>query len=263
MSYDRRVQPRRRRRHAAEIQCQLDARWPGRDQFEQPAGPEHNESRNTAKYNLYPFSSGNAGNNNYFAGPADKLDLRRDGLHFTYDGIYNDISPGFVSMPGFMNRVDIRETVCRQPTTDSVRRKAGWSTGDLRSCGATTSTTRASPGHRLFALSCRFRAAGRRSSIYVPTRNCASACGRRISAFYGFVLPDIRKSGLPRAQQWRIHPDQCSTQGDRWQRVITGETVRILSRLPELRLPLDVHLFGAPGYGHGHAHIPSDEAAED
>src|SRR5579871_6473244 len=37
--------------------------------------------------NLYPFSSGNHGNGNYYAGPAERLELRRDGLHFTYDGL--------------------------------------------------------------------------------------------------------------------------------------------------------------------------------
>jgi hypothetical protein len=74
--------------------------------------------------NYYPFSSGNRGNNNYFAGPADKLELRRDGLHFTYDGMYNDISPGFVSIPGFINRVDIREMV--QTADYRFRPKRGW-----------------------------------------------------------------------------------------------------------------------------------------
>src|SRR6202046_473867 len=48
--------------------------------------------------NLYPFSSGNRGNNSYYAGPAEQLHLHRDGLHFSYDGIYNDISPGVVSI---------------------------------------------------------------------------------------------------------------------------------------------------------------------
>jgi hypothetical protein len=62
----------------------------------------------TCEYGLYPFSSGNTGNNNYYAGPADKLDLKREGLHFSYEGIYDDISPGFVTVPGFVNRVDIR-----------------------------------------------------------------------------------------------------------------------------------------------------------
>jgi hypothetical protein len=74
--------------------------------------------------NLYPFSSGNHGNNNYYAGPAEKLELRRDGLHFTYDGSYNDISPGFVSIPGFINRVDIRET--QQQVDYRFRPKHGW-----------------------------------------------------------------------------------------------------------------------------------------
>jgi hypothetical protein len=74
--------------------------------------------------NLYPFSSGNRGHKNYYAGPAEKLELHRDGLHFTYDGIYNDISPGFVSIPGFINRVDIRETT--QAVDYRFRPKKGW-----------------------------------------------------------------------------------------------------------------------------------------
>ena len=74
--------------------------------------------------NLYPFSSGNHGNNNHYAGPAERLELHRDGLHFTYDGTYNDISPGFVSIPGFINRVDIRET--QQEADYRFRPKKGW-----------------------------------------------------------------------------------------------------------------------------------------
>ena len=74
--------------------------------------------------NLYPFSSGNRGNNNYYAGPAEQLHLHRDGLHFSYDGIYNDISPGVVSIPGFINRVDIRETT--QETDYRFRPRKGW-----------------------------------------------------------------------------------------------------------------------------------------
>ena len=74
--------------------------------------------------NIYPFSSGNHGNGNYYAGPADKLQLRRDGLHFIYNGTYRDISPGFVSIPGFINRVDIRET--ENEVHYRFRPKAGW-----------------------------------------------------------------------------------------------------------------------------------------
>jgi hypothetical protein len=64
--------------------------------------------QNTCESNLFPFSSGNAGKGNYYAGPADKLELRRNGLHFNYIGTYQDVSPGFVTVPGFVNRVDIR-----------------------------------------------------------------------------------------------------------------------------------------------------------
>jgi Domain of unknown function (DUF5916)/Carbohydrate family 9 binding domain-like len=74
--------------------------------------------------NLYPFSSGNQGNADHYAGPAEKLQLRRDGLHFTYDGTYNDITSGFVTIPGFVNRVDIRETV--QAADYRFRPKSGW-----------------------------------------------------------------------------------------------------------------------------------------
>jgi hypothetical protein len=74
--------------------------------------------------NLYPFSSGNVGNGTYYAGPAEKLLLHRAGLHFIYEGIYNDVTPGFVTIPGFINRVDIRETV--QDLHYRFRPKKGW-----------------------------------------------------------------------------------------------------------------------------------------
>ncbi|MFY9910708.1 MAG: DUF5916 domain-containing protein [Candidatus Sulfotelmatobacter sp.] len=62
----------------------------------------------TCEYNLFPFSSGNLGNGTHYAGPAAKLEIRRNGLHFNYIGSYQDVSPGFVTVPGFVNRVDIR-----------------------------------------------------------------------------------------------------------------------------------------------------------
>jgi hypothetical protein len=80
----------------------------------------------TCEYNLYPFSSGNSGDGNHYAGPADKLEVRRSGLHFTYVGSYQDVSPGFVTVPGFVNRVDIRgmyNTVLYR-----FRPKRGWVT---------------------------------------------------------------------------------------------------------------------------------------
>ena len=81
-------------------------------------------SSNNCEANAYPFSSGNKGNNNYYAGPAERLELHRDGLHLTYDAQYNDISPGFVSVPGFINRVDIREI--KQEIDYRFRPKRGW-----------------------------------------------------------------------------------------------------------------------------------------
>lgn len=64
----------------------------------------------TCEYNLFPFSSGNSGNGDHYAGPSEKVEVRRNGLHFNYIGSYQDVSPGFVTVPGFVNRVDIRGT---------------------------------------------------------------------------------------------------------------------------------------------------------
>jgi hypothetical protein len=61
---------------------------------------------------------------NYESGPADKLDLKRDGLHFTYEAIYDDISPGFTTVPGFVNRTDIR--YAWQDADYRFRPKKGW-----------------------------------------------------------------------------------------------------------------------------------------
>ncbi len=44
----------------------------------------------------------------YQAGPADKFNVQRSGYHFNYDLTYNDVSPGFQTRTGFVNRVDIR-----------------------------------------------------------------------------------------------------------------------------------------------------------
>jgi hypothetical protein len=81
-------------------------------------------SSQNCEANAYPFSSGNRGNGNHYAGPAERLRLHRDGLHLTYDALYNDISPGFVSIPGFINRVDIREL--QQEVDYRLRPKHGW-----------------------------------------------------------------------------------------------------------------------------------------
>jgi len=80
----------------------------------------------TCETNLFPFSAGNVGNGSYYAGPADRLDLRHNGLHFIYNGSYQDVSPGFVTVPGFVNRVDIRDS--EQHAGYFFRPKKGWVT---------------------------------------------------------------------------------------------------------------------------------------
>ena len=45
----------------------------------------------------------------YQAGPASFADTTYAGVHTSYEGTYKDISPGFTSFPGFVNRVDIRD----------------------------------------------------------------------------------------------------------------------------------------------------------
>jgi hypothetical protein len=78
----------------------------------------------TCEANQFPLSSGNVGNGNYYAGPADKVELKRNGLHFNYNGFYQDVSPGFVTVPGFVNRVDIRDS--EQWAGYYFRPKQGW-----------------------------------------------------------------------------------------------------------------------------------------
>jgi hypothetical protein len=45
----------------------------------------------------------------YQAGPAYKAETSYTNTHVDYTTIYNDISPGFTTTPGFVNRVDIRD----------------------------------------------------------------------------------------------------------------------------------------------------------
>jgi hypothetical protein len=45
----------------------------------------------------------------YEAGPASYVDTTYSGVHTTYEATYKDITPGFTTLPGFVNRVDIRD----------------------------------------------------------------------------------------------------------------------------------------------------------
>jgi hypothetical protein len=60
---------------------------------------------------------------NYSAGPAYKADLMYTSRHWFQDSTYNDISPGFTTVPGFVNRVDLREY--RDDTAYTFRPKSG------------------------------------------------------------------------------------------------------------------------------------------
>ena len=59
----------------------------------------------------------------YKAGPAYKADLAYTSLHWYTDQTYNDVSPGFFTQPGFVNRVDLREY--REDTQYLFRPKSG------------------------------------------------------------------------------------------------------------------------------------------
>ena len=59
----------------------------------------------------------------YSAGPAYKAELDYTSRNWIQSSIYNDVSPGFLTQPGFVNRVDIREY--RDNTSYSFRPKSG------------------------------------------------------------------------------------------------------------------------------------------
>ncbi len=60
----------------------------------------------------------------HFAGPAYKAELDYTSRHWAHNSIYNDFSPGFLTQPGFVNRVDIREY--RDYTAYVFRPKSGF-----------------------------------------------------------------------------------------------------------------------------------------
>jgi hypothetical protein len=59
----------------------------------------------------------------HYSGQAYKADLIYTSRHWYQDGTYNDIAPEFVTQPGFVNRVDIREF--RDDTAYTFRPKKG------------------------------------------------------------------------------------------------------------------------------------------
>ena len=59
----------------------------------------------------------------YSAGPAYKAEVDYTSQHWNHTSLYNDVSPGFLTQPGFVNRVDIREY--RDYTAYVFRPKSG------------------------------------------------------------------------------------------------------------------------------------------
>jgi hypothetical protein len=68
-------------------------------------------------------SSTSFGSNNDETGSAYKADLIYTSRHWFHEGTYNDVSPAFTTVPGFVNRVDIREY--RNDTSYVFRPKSG------------------------------------------------------------------------------------------------------------------------------------------
>ena len=62
----------------------------------------------TATLQSVVSSTQNSGES-YQVGPASYVDTTYSGVHVANEATYRDISPGFTSLPGFVNRVDIRD----------------------------------------------------------------------------------------------------------------------------------------------------------
>jgi len=59
--------------------------------------------------NLQAVTSSTEYSGFHSAGPAYKADLMYTSRHWFQEATYNDVSPGFTTVPGFVNRVDLRE----------------------------------------------------------------------------------------------------------------------------------------------------------
>ena len=175
--------------------------------------------------NLYPFSSGNHGNGNYYAGPAEKLDLRRDGLHFSYEGLYNDVTPGL--------RLDSRlHQSSRHP-----RDRAGLSLslptaqrmdsqlGTVRFGSIRFRPHRPAPRHLLPALlhCSRTRADGDHPEALPGIPRAAPSSRFLLLRLLGLLRArSSGKSGLSRARERSNVSDRLSEVGDSQRRLLLG-----------------------------------------
>jgi hypothetical protein len=88
-----------------------DWEWPGAKEFNRVGGVDTRLKFNpnwTGSFQLVASSTQNQ-DGSYQAGPASKADVSYTSTHLDYEGIYSDISPGFTTDAGFVNRVDIRD----------------------------------------------------------------------------------------------------------------------------------------------------------
>ncbi len=88
-----------------------DWEWPGANEFNRVGGIDTRLKFNpnwTGSFQMVESSSQNQ-DGSYQAGPASKADVSYTSTHIDYEGIYSDISPGFTTNTGFVNRVDIRD----------------------------------------------------------------------------------------------------------------------------------------------------------
>lgn len=102
-----------------------DWEYPAADRFNRVGGVD---SRIKFSPNLIAtlqgvYSSTGFGGMSYSSGSAYKADLTYTSRHFYQGSTYNDVSPGFFTQPGFVNRVDIREYA--NDTSYTFRPKAG------------------------------------------------------------------------------------------------------------------------------------------
>ena len=128
------------------------------------------------------------------------------GCTFTYDGTYNDITPGFVSVPGFVNRVDIRETVQDGRLPVSSEERMGCGLGPVGLCPRMTLTTRDCGWTRTIFPYLSIQGRGQTMIVLKPYEETS-----RTAASAGFLLTtDMRsicsadvpgQSGLSRAHE--------------------------------------------------------------
>jgi Domain of unknown function (DUF5916)/Carbohydrate family 9 binding domain-like len=88
-----------------------DWEWPGAKAFNRVGGIDTRLKFNpnwTGSFQIVESSTQNL-DGSYQAGPASKADVSYTDTHVDFESIYSDISPGFTTDTGFVNRVDVRD----------------------------------------------------------------------------------------------------------------------------------------------------------